>query len=271
MDKNKEKKPSYFQSVREEVREHKSSFTIFAILSIFVIITLIRQFFAGNYESVFLCILTLTLLTVPAAVQVSFKIELPTTLEIIVLLFIFSAQILGEINNFYHIFPMWDTILHTLNGFLAAAIGCSLTSLLNRSEKIAFMMSPLFVAITAFCFSMTIGVLWEFFEYAMDVFFLFDMQKDTIINSVTSVVFDPENSNNPVTIDGINEVIVNGQEWAYGGYIDIGLHDTMMDMIVNFVGAFVFSIIGFFYAKNKGHGGFANRFVPKRKKRKVKS
>ena len=96
------------------------------------------------------------------------------------LLFIFSAEILGEISSFYVLFPFWDTTLHTLNGFLAAAIGFSLVDLLNRSDRVKFDLSPLFLSITAFCFSMTIGVLWEFFEFAMDQFFALDMQKDTI-------------------------------------------------------------------------------------------
>ena len=87
------------------------------------------------------------------------------------LLFIFSAEILGEISSFYVLFPFWDTTLHTLNGFLAAAIGFSLVDLLNRSDRVKFDLSPLFLSITAFCFSMTIGVLWEFFEFADGISF----------------------------------------------------------------------------------------------------
>ena len=63
--------------------------------------------------------MTLVLLIVPSLVQVTFKIELPTVLEILILVFIFSAEILGEIQEYYIIIPMWDTVLHTINGFLA--------------------------------------------------------------------------------------------------------------------------------------------------------
>ena len=118
----------------------------------------ILQFFNGDYENVFLCILTLLLLLAPAFIQVQFRIELPSVLEVIVLVFVFSAEILGEISSFYEIFPFWDTVLHTMNGFLAAAIGFSLIDLLNRSDRVKFELSPLYLAIVSFCFSMTIGV-----------------------------------------------------------------------------------------------------------------
>lgn len=262
MAKKKERQRKFGEAVRLEIREHKSSFIVFCVLNVFVITTLVRQFFVGNFQSVFLCVLTLLLLIIPSAVQVSFKIEIPTTLEIIVLLFIFAAEILGEINSFYTLIPVWDSILHTLNGFLAAAIGCSLIVLLNRNEKLAFSLSPLFVAITAFCFSMTIGILWEFFEFGMDMFFGYDMQKDTVVNQITTVLLDPQGRNNTVTIDGITKVAVNGKELGLGGYIDIGLIDTMKDLLVNFVGAVVFSVIGFFYSKSKGKGEVAKRFMP---------
>ncbi|MEG1426615.1 MAG: hypothetical protein RSC76_02890 [Oscillospiraceae bacterium] len=258
----KSKNRRFRQAVKMEVREHKSSFVVFCVLNIFVITTLVRQIFMRNYESVFLSALTLLLLVIPSVVQVSFKIELPTTLEIIVLLFIFAAEILGEINSFYILIPFWDTILHTLNGFLAAAIGCSLIVILNGNDKLTFTLSPLFVAIVAFCFSMTIGVIWEFFEFGMDAFFHLDMQKDTVIHALHSMMLDPTNSNHLTTVNGIQEVIINGNPLGVGGYLDIGLLDTMEDLFVNFIGAFVFSVFGYFYAKSKGKGKVAKRFIP---------
>ncbi|GAA0793942.1 hypothetical protein GCM10008910_09940 [Faecalicatena orotica] len=249
-----------------ELREHKSSFIVYFILRLLVIIMMILQIFNKNYENVFLCILTLLLLVVPSLVQVTMKIELPTTLEIIILVFIFAAEILGEIREFYIVFPFWDTVLHTLNGFLAAAIGFSLVDLLNRSEKMVFKLSPLFTAIVAFCFSMTIGVIWEFFEFGMDQILGYDMQKDTVIHTIRSVMLDPAGGNNVAVIDNIKNVTVNGKDLGLGGYLDIGLVDTMKDLMVNFVGAVVFSVIGFFYVKNRGKGSVARRFIPRKKK-----
>lgn len=89
----------------------------------------------------------------------------------------------------------------------------------------------------------------EMFEFGMDTFTGLDMQKDTILHSITSVTLDPTNSNIPITIDNIQSVMINGEELGVGGYLDIGLIDTMEDLIVNFIGALIFSIFGFFYVK----------------------
>ena len=255
-----------WKAIEMEIREHKSSFMVYLTLRLLVILVMILQILNRNYENVFLCILTLALMIMPSIVQVTFKVELPTTLEIIILCFIFSAEILGEINEFYLIFPFWDTVLHTLNGFLAAAIGFSMVDLLNQSEKVKFHLSPLFLAIVAFCFSMTIGVVWEFFEFFMDMFVGYDMQKDTIIHTIRSVTLNPDGKNVPVTIEHIQDVLVNGQSLGLGGYLDIGLIDTMIDLFVNFIGATIFSIIGFFYVKKRGQGEIARRFIPHMKK-----
>lgn len=248
-----------------ELREHRSSFIVYAVLRMLVILMMVLQIFNRNYENVFLCILTLLLLVVPSFIQVRLKVELPTPLEITILVFIFAAEILGEIQSYYIRFPFWDTVLHTLNGFLMAAIGFALVDILNRSKKVSVQLSPAYMAVVAFCFSMTIGVIWEFFEFSMDMFFGLDMQKDTIVNSIHSVMLDATNSNIPVGITGIEDVVVNGKNLGLGGYLDIGLIDTMKDLLVNFVGAVVFSIVGYFYVKNRGKGKFAKGLIPRLK------
>ena len=249
-----------------EIREHRSSFLVYVVLRALVILVMILQIFNRNYENVFLCALTLLLLIVPSFLQVNLKIELPTGLEIILLFFVFAAEILGEIEAYYIRFPFWDTMLHTLNGFLMAAIGFSLVDILNRNERFKFELSPFFVAIVAFCFSMTIGVLWEFFECAMDLFFGQDMQKDTIVHAFSSVMLDPEGANHPIRVSGIYDVAVNGQSLGLGGYLDIGLLDTMKDLFVNFVGAVIFSAVGYVYIRNRGKSSIAARFIPRLKK-----
>ncbi len=159
-------------------------------------------------------------------------------------------------------YPHWDSMLHTTTGFLCAATGFALIDILNRNSRIKFQLSPIYVALAALCFSMTVGVLWEFFEFGMDRLFLWDMQKDTVVSSITSVMLDPTNSNIPVTIDGVTSVTINGQEMGFGGYLDIGLYDTMEDLFVNFIGAVVFSTIGYFYIKQRGKGNLAKAFIP---------
>ena len=259
-------KKAFRQAMAKELREHRSSFIVFSIMRILVLAVLVRQIMLASYESAFFCVLTLLLLYVPSWVQVKLRIELPPPLEITILCFIFAAEILGEVNAFYVVVPNWDTMLHTLNGFLAAAVGFSMVILLNDDERLTFHLSPFFLALVAFCFSMTIGVLWEFFEFSMDYFFGFDMQKDTVIHSIHSVLLDPTRTNTVVTIPNIQDVVINGQSLGVGGYVDIGIIDTMKDLFVNFVGAVVYSITGFFYAKSKGRRRTpAQGFVPSKK------
>lgn len=254
------------KALHMEIREHKSSFMVYVILRALVIVMMILQIFNHNFENVFLCALTLALLIVPSLIQVNLKIELPTGLEIILLLFIFAAEILGEIQAYYIRIPQWDTVLHTMNGFLMAAIGFSLVDILNRNKRFSIQLSPVFVSIVAFCFSMTIGVVWEFFEFAMDKFFLLDMQKDTVLHNISTVMLDPTGGNHTVIIRDITDVVVNGESLGLGGYLDIGLNDTMEDLFVNFVGALIFSFIGYFYVKKRGQGKFASQLIPRPKK-----
>lgn len=234
------------------MRKRGNSNIVFFILRFIVFVVLVLNLFHRNYENVFICILTLLLFILPYIIERQFKIDIPETLEIIIFIFIFSAEILGEINSFYTLFPNWDTILHTINGFIMGAIGLSMIELLNNNCHVSLKLSPIFVAIVSFCFSMTIGVLWEFFEFGMDQIFHLDMQKDTVIQEIHSVTFDPNHLNKVHSIE-IDTVIVNGEDFKekYGGYIDIGLIDTMKDLLVNFVGALTFSFIGYFYSKSQ--------------------
>ncbi len=249
-------------NLKREIKAHPALFSAYVILRAAVMAVMVLEIFNGEYYNVFLCALTLTLFLIPSFVERRLHIDVPNTLEVIILLFIFSAEILGEIQEYYLLFPFWDTMLHTLNGFLMAAIGIAMVDILNRSRKFKVRLSPVFVAVVAFCFSMTIGVLWEFFEYGMDVFFHMDMQKDTVIPAVTSVLLNPEGRNAAVTVP-VESITVNGEPWV--GYIDIGLHDTMKDLLVNFVGAVVFSLIGMLYIMGRGKGKFAPNFIPRLK------
>lgn len=252
----------FWRSVKHELKENRSAFIVYSTLRVLVIGMMILQIFNRNFQNVFLCILTLILFIMPSVVQATFKVEFPTLLEIIILLFIFAAEILGEISAFYIKFPYWDTILHTLNGFLCGAIGFSLVEIMNGNKKLRFELSPLFMAVVAFCFSMTIGVIWEIFEFSMDTLYHFDMQKDTVIHSIHTVSLDPLKDNNCIAVTDIESVMVNGKELGLGGYLDIGLLDTMYDLFVNFVGAFVFAVLGYGYVKYRDTKSFVNGLIP---------
>lgn len=254
------KRPEMPAETRRRVRRR---LTIRGVLTFFIVLTFLRSAFMHRYENMFVCVLAIVLFCLPMLIERTLSIDIPPVMEGIIYCFIYAAEILGEINSFYTIIPGWDTMLHTINGFLVAAVGFSLVDLFNRSERFSVKLSPLFLAIVAFCFSMTVGVLWEFFEFSMDQFFGTDMQKDFIVTTINSVSLNPDGLN-IVEHEPIQSLIVNGKDWMEfpGGYLDIGLIDTMKDLMVNFVGAVVFSVIGFFYVKTRGKGKIAASLIP---------
>lgn len=255
-----------------KIKEHfKAKSLVNMILSVTVAAIMVARFIRADYYSVFLCLLTLLLFNIPLFVEKWLHVTLPKELEAIILLFIFSAEILGEIGSFYTHIPWWDTMLHTLNGFLMAAIGFALIDILNNSPKFHFNMSPLFVAFVAFCFSMTVGVVWEFFEFSMDYFTLTDMQKDRMVADISSVLINPSGLNDEIVIRGIESTTVTLADGSThvieGGYLDIGIIDTMKDLFVNLIGAVIFSIIGYFYIIGRNNGVFAKKFIPQMKEK----
>ena len=257
--------------LRSEKAKNRGIKILYAVLVSLVVFTLVRSAIRREYNHVFFCILTLVLFTLPSLVERKMNINLPNVFEGIVLVFIYSAEILGEINCYYMKIPHWDTMLHTVNGFMFAAFGFALLDIINRNARIKFKLSPLYLALVAFCFSMTIGVFWEFFEYYADKFLGSDMQKDAFVNSINTVLLDPNNANTVVSISDIKEVIINygdGKEIVLDAYIDIGISDTIKDLVVNFLGAAVFSLIGFFYVKRRGKGRIASQFIPTLKEKK---
>ncbi len=243
------------EALRRKRKEEPAAFWTYIVLRFIVILILIRCILRADIESAFVCLLVLVIYTLPQLVEDKLNIDIPTALEVIIFIFVFAAEILGELQAYFIKYSNWDTILHTSSGFLWAAVGFSLVDLLNRSDNVKVQLSPGYLAITAFCFSMTIGVLWEFIELSADKLFLLDMQKDTIVNQISSVSLDPTNSNISITVKDIQDVIlVTGSgdiPLGLGGFLDIGLYDTMEDLFVNFVGAVVFSVVAFFECKSE--------------------
>ena len=257
---------SFSKVMRNRYKEEKkSAIIIYFVLRVLVIICAILSIVNGNYKHTFICILALVLFTLPTIAQKTLKFELPNTFEAIVYFFIFAAEILGDVNRFYVTVPHFDTILHTMNGFLCAAFGFALLDIIDRrSRKID--VTPLFIAIAlfAFCFAILVGVLWEFFEYGGDQIFVADMQKDTIVSSFSTSKLDDSKR---VYVTDIVETQIktkSGQTYVIkDGYLDIGINDTMKDLLVNMVGAIVFCIFGVIYLKNERDNSFAKKFIPK--------
>lgn len=252
----------YRQTIARKWRTERSAVIVYYILRLIVLAVLVRSVLRRDFEGVFTCLFVLFVFAMPTFIEERTRIELPSLLEIVVMLHVFAAEILGELACYYVHYAHWDTLLHTVWGFLCAALGFSLVSILNRDSHIRFKLSPLYLALTAFCFSMTVGVLWEFVEFAIDRLFMADMQKDTILHTISSVTLDPTNSNKSIVISGIESMSLNGKDLGLGGYLDIGLYDTMEDLFVNFIGAVVFSVIGYIDAKNPGCSRLASKLIP---------
>lgn len=247
------------------LRKSRWLFCLYVFLSTFVLVTLIRSFLRQEYFNMLVCLLTLSLFMIPAFLEKNFKMHLGSFFEGMVLLFIFSSEILGEINSYYQKIPHWDTVLHAVNGFMFAAFGFALLDMINQDDKIKFKLSPLYLSLVAFCVSMTAGVMWEFFEFGADMILHSDMQKDAYISEFYTVTLDRAQTNTVIPVESISEVIIRkgeNEELLMPAYLDIGLIDTMKDLLVNFVGAFVFGIIGYVFLKRKGKGQLAKQLIP---------
>lgn len=225
---------------------------IFYLFSFLVILALILQLVFKEYHNALICALTLLLILLPMFLQRKFRLVIPNSLLLLFYLVVYAAGILGEVYNFYIYFRWWDIVLHTLSGFLIASFGLSLFSLstLEKSSNI----KPLLVSLFVLCFSMTISTMWEFNECGIDKFFKTDHQEDTYVNTISSVNFDKSKNGKPVVINDISKTILydeKGRELAIieAGYLDIGLNDTMWDLLVNFIGAFLYACFTYQYLK----------------------
>lgn len=166
------------------------------------------------------CVVGIVAMAMPNLITKKFKIEIPTKIYYLYVIFLYAAIFLGEIRSFYYRIPYWDMILHTFSGTMLGFFGFSFVFLLNKDETLNMKLSPIFIAIFAFCFSITIGVAWEFYEYFSDMILKTNMQK-----------FALENGNGLI-----------GR---------LALVDTMEDLIVDTIGAFVACSIGYISLKYK--------------------
>ena len=168
------------------------------------------------------CILGIVAMLLPGMLENKFKIAIPSYMLILYTIFLYAAIYLGEVRSFYYNVPNWDNILHTFSGAMIGALGFSIVTLLNKTEKVPMELSPLFVALFSFCFAVTLGVIWEFYEFTFDGILGLNMQKFALENGTKLI----------------------GRA---------ALTDTMVDLFVDAVGAFIMSVIGYISLRyNKG-------------------
>ena len=214
----------------------KTNMIISNLVRIALIVLYVRNWMVPDHSQDFLIILTFIMTYYPSVLEKRFGVYLPNGLQIIITLFIFSAQVLGEMNGFYDKIPWWDTMLHATSGTVLGLLGFMFVYLLNKKSESNVKLSPIFVVLFAFCFAITMGVFWEFFEYGADRLMGYNMQRFRL----------PDED---------------------------GLVDTMEDLIVDAIGAIVACVFGWLYIKQENDTVFTNYFdkwFSKDRKRKIK-
>lgn len=192
-------------------------------IRIIIVLAILAGILSWNMTTIFMASLALALTFLPTILTKRWNMYLPESLQVIMIVFIFLSNYLGELNDFYYKFPWWDDMLHSMSGVVLAIIGFLLVDSLNRYDmkNVVFQLSPFFVAFFAFVFAIACGAVWEIFEYSMDTFFGTNMQKYMI---------DPQTAVN----------MGFGVNWQ-----GPGLNDTMHDLILDTIGAFIVGIYAF--------------------------
>ena len=205
-----------------------------ALFPLFTLALFVRKLSSGQVGHAALCLLSIALYSLPMLLGRLFRASLPPLLYGFAACFAAAANLGGEVSGLYLRLPFWDSALHFLWGILAAVIGYSMPDLLGRRDGVSRSLPKAAAVLLSVSFAMLTAVLWEFVEFAVDLWFHTDMQKDGWIGSVYSVLLQPEGLNQAQRVD-IVSVIVNGESWP--AYLDIGLRDTMLDLLWTFIGA----------------------------------
>lgn len=228
----------------------KALIILLILLHVFTLVLLVRKLADGQWGHAGLCLLCLALYSLPALLGFIFRAYLPPLLYGISACFAAAANLGGEVFGFYIRFPVWDSCLHLIWGILAAVIGYSMPDLLGHREGISRAMQKAAAVLFSVSFAMLIAVLWEFIEFAVDLWFHTDMQKDSWITAIHSVLLQPDGLNQAQHME-ITGVIVNGEPWT--AYLDVGLRDTMFDLLWTFSGAVPGSLL--VLTDRRGPGG----------------
>ena len=196
------------------LKENRVHSILVRVLLLVMVVEWLVLLIGKSWLSAFLVTLIIATLLSPVIFRKKMGMEIPVEFHLAAVIFVFASLYLGEIQGFYHRFWWWDIVLHTSAGLLMGIVGFFLVYLLNENKRLELHLSPGFISLFAFLFAITIGTLWEIFEFSMDQFFGYNMQKPMMGDTS-------------------------------------GLTDTMLDMIVNAIGAFIISFMGWRYLKRK--------------------
>jgi len=166
------------------------------------------------------CILGIVVILLPGIIEQKISIQIPSNMMILYILFIYASTFLGEVRSFYYRVPHFDTLLHVFSGAMIAILGFSIISILNNSDRIPVTLSPAFVACFTFCFALALGGVWEIYEFLADGVLGTNMQKFALEDGTALI----------------------------GRFAVV---DTMKDIIVDAIGAFAISVLGYISLKYK--------------------
>ena len=221
--------------MRNVTAEDKLRKATFWLCEAFAVLTFCMMLRSSNPMNLLMCCVTVLLICAPGMMERLFSCKICTPVYIFFLLYAIGPM-LGYCHNLYYLTNWWDKLLHTCGGVAFALFGSYLYQHFSGQQKYGL------CAVFAFCFSVTLSVLWEFFEFGADTFLGTDMQNDTVITALNSYYLS--NGLGEVgTISGIAQVIVNGTALPVAGYLDIGLIDSMLDMLLETLGALTVAVV----------------------------
>lgn len=233
----KRKETGFFARLRAYTPDRFQQ-TIFWITLALFVSNVLSAVFADEQQdasrfifSAFSCFGMLVVIALPVLATRFFRVKIPRMIQLVYVVFAFCGIVLGDVINFFDRFKYWDAILHFISGVLLASLGFILINTLNKADSVSLRISPIYVAISVFCFAVTGGVIWEIVEYCFDDLFGTNMQ--TYLDSTTGSLVDK------------NAVYLVGHE---------ALKDTMWDLMLDAAGGLIVAVYGFFELKHEKKG-----------------
>lgn len=250
------KRQDLWEMIRHSSLAEKIAFCAVTIASV---CSLVYSIYKGSVFHITIFVLVILLMFLPILFEWFFRVRLSVTMKVLFMILIGAGPILGDVFGFYVRFTHWDTFLHAVTGFFMALIGFLLPDVLNRDVSSRISMPTRLLS--AFTFGLAAAAVWELYEFIGDTLWGTDMQASTVIH----VLHSKHLGDSPYlvdTIDDIFDVIINGSELGLGGYLDIGLIDTMEDMLSNTAGIVLYCVLAL-AASRKREGRLARLLLPR--------
>lgn len=249
-----------FKSGALRLKDDKLRFLLFVIYTVFTVFSSVYFFVLGRFRNGLLPIAYAALFIVLLVLFEYFFGMRCGNLFLIVLFSVPVGGILGTCYEFYMYIPFFDTLLHTISGFIFAVLGYTLMMrLLGDSEGMHFYANLIF----GIAFSLGLATLWELFEWMLTVLMNGDMLEDTVVYNIRSYLLSGTH-NQTVDILDIEKTVIyydGGKVYTIEGYLDLGGLDSLVDMAVCLAGTVAFTILSFF-GKKSGRGAL-EYIIPK--------